>query len=162
MVKSIGLRTVAEHTIDNIDIVPPHGALFEKPVIRPTFEEAKALKLAELNAAFIEASETAHCISSVGFEINTDETANQNISSLIISMEATGTGSVRFCAYDNSFHEVTLLQLKAMQFEIIDNAQAIRQMKWGLREQIKVAETVEALEAINITSSSFIVCLNAL
>ena len=116
-----------------------------------TLEEVRATKLAELNGAFTTASETAHCMSSVGFEINADETANRNISSLIIATEATGAGSVRFCAYDNSFHDVTLAQLKTLQLEIIANAQAIYQRKWSLREQINTAETVEELEAIAIT-----------
>ena len=37
-----------------------------------TLEEAKATRLAELNTAFITASETAHCQSCLGFEINAD------------------------------------------------------------------------------------------
>ena len=40
-----------EHTIDVIDVVPPENALFEKPVIAPTFEDAKAAKLTEINSA---------------------------------------------------------------------------------------------------------------
>lgn len=136
----------------NKALIEDNGDWYEVVALpEQTLEEVRAAKLAELNAAFTAASETAHCLSSAGFEINADETANQNISSLIISMEATGTETVRFCAYDNSFHEVTLAQLKTLQLEIIANAQAIRQMKWVLREQIKVAETVEALDAINIT-----------
>ena len=109
--------------------------------------EARAAKLAALDAAFTTASETAHCMASTGFEVNADEIANRNISSLIIATEATGAGSVRFCAYDNRFHDVTLAQLKTLQLEIIANAQAIYQR----REQINAAETVEKLEAIVIT-----------
>lgn len=114
-------------------------------------DEAKAAKLEELNVAFTTASEIAHCMSSLGFEINADETANRNISSLIIAMEATAQETVQFCAYDNRFHEVTLAQLKTMQLEIIANAQAIYQCKWALRDRINSAETMEALDAINIT-----------
>ena len=115
-----------------------------------TLDEAGAAKLAELNTAFPPVSETAHCMSSAGFEINADETANRNISSLIIALEASTHKSVRFCAYDNSFHDVTLAQLKTMQLEIIANAQAIYARKWVLRELINVAETVESLNAIVI------------
>ena len=114
-------------------------------------EEAKAEKLAELNAAFTKASETAHCLSSLGFEINADETANRNISSLIIALEATGQQTALFCAWDNTFHEVTLSQLKTMQLEIIVNAQAIYQQKWVLIRQINSSETIEELNAIEIT-----------
>lgn len=127
------------------------GNWYEKGLApKQPLEEARAEKLAELNAAFIEASETAHCMSSVGFEINADETANRNISSLIVAMEASGQERVQFCAFDNSFHEVTLAQSKTMQLEIIANAQAIYQRKWSLREQIHAAKTVEELDAIVI------------
>ena len=111
-------------------------------------EEARAAKLAEINAAFTTASETARCLSSSGFEINADETANRNISSLIIAMEATGDETVRFCAFDNRFHDVTLMQLKTMQLEIIANAQTIYQMKWKMRERIDNAQHIEELDAI--------------
>ena len=120
-----------------------------------TLEEAKAARLIELNAAFTTAPETAYCQSSLGFEINADETANRNISSLIIALEATGQETVRFCAWDNGFHEVTHAQLKTMQLDIIAKAQAIYQQKWVLRERINSAGTVEELDAINMTFDIF-------
>ena len=127
------------------------GGWYEKGFApKQPLEEAREVKLLELNAGFTTASETAHCLSSAGFEINADETANRNIYSLIIAMEATEGETARFCAYDNRFHEVTLAQLKTMQLEIIANAQAIYQRKWSLREQIHAAETVEELEMIVI------------
>ena len=116
-----------------------------------TLEETKAAKLTELATAFDRATQTANCLSSFGFEINADETANRNISSLIIAMEATGQETVQFCAFDNTFHAVTLEQLKTMQLEIIANAQAIYQQKWVLRERINGSKTIEELEAIDIT-----------
>lgn len=127
------------------------GNWYEKEHVpqRP-LEEARTEKLDELNGAFTKTSQTAHCTSSLGFEINADETANRNISSLIIAMEAGGNETVQFCAYDNRFHEVTLAQLKTMQLEIIANAQAIYQQKWALRERINSAETGEELDAIVI------------
>lgn len=96
------------------------GAWYEKGHApqRP-LEEVKTEKLAELETAFNTSSQEAHCTSSVGFEIDADETANRNVSSLIVAMEANGEESVLFCAYDNTFHEVTLDQLRIMQIEII-------------------------------------------
>ena len=114
----------------------------------PLLEKARAAKLAELNAAFTTASETARCLSSAGFEINSDETANRNISSLIVAMEATGEETVRFCAFDNRFHDVTLAQLKTMQLEIIANARTIYEMKWKIRERIDNAQHIEELDAM--------------
>ena len=114
----------------------------------PSLEKARAAKLAELNAAFTTASETARCLSSAGFEINADETANRNISSLIVAMEATGGETVRFCAFDNCFHDVKLAQLKTMQLEIIANARTIYEMKWKIRERIDNAQHIEELDAM--------------
>ena len=66
-------------------------------------------------------------------------------------MEATGEQTVQFCAYDNSFYDVSLAQLKTMQLEIIAKAQALYQGKWMLREQINAALTLDELDAVSIT-----------
>lgn len=116
-----------------------------------TLEEAKVAKLTELAAAFDSASQTAHCMSSAGFEINADKTAARNISNLIVALEETDRETVHFCAHDNTFHTVNLPQLKTMRLEVIDHAEALYQMKWGLRNRIYAAETPGALEAIVIT-----------
>ncbi len=133
----------------NVETV--NGIMYEKGFAPlASLEEAKASKLADLNVAFAAASENACCLSSAGFRINADETANRNVSSLIIALEAAGAGTVQFCAYDNNFHDVTLEQLKAMQLEIIANARAIYERKWTLREQISSCDTVESLDAVVI------------
>lgn len=126
------LPFMPQYSVDMVETYPDDeveqgfdGNWYEKGhAPQKPLEEARAAKLTELNTAFTSASETAHCMSSAGFEINADETANRNISSLIIALEASTHKSVRFCAYDNSFHDVTLAQLKTMQLEIC-NAQAI-------------------------------------
>ena len=130
------------------------GAWYEKGHApqRP-LEEARTEKLAELEAAFDTASHKAHCTSSVGFEIDADETANRNVSSLIVAMEANGEDSVLFCAYDNTFHEVTLDQLRIMQIEIITHARAVYARKWALREAIEAAQSVVELESLSISFS---------
>ena len=136
----------------NKALIEDRGNCYEVVALpEQTLEEAKAAKLAELNAAFTTASETAHCLSSAGFEINADDTAARNILNLIIAIETTGQETVHFCSYDNVFHEIGLAELKAMQLEIIINAQSIYQRKWLLREQINAVETVEELDAIVIT-----------
>ena len=136
---------------DDISVSTVNGEWIEsEDLLKDKFERVKAAKLDELNSTFERVSNHAHCTFSAGFEINADETANRNISSLIIAMEATGQETVQFCAFDNTFHEVTLGQLRTMQLEIIANAQAIYQRKWELREQINAAETIEALDAIEM------------
>lgn len=115
----------------------------------PTFEEAKAAKLAKLNTAFASASENAHCLSSAGFEINADEIANRNIEGLVLVLVE--GESTLFRVYDNSFHEVSKEQLETMRKEIVVNSQRLYRIKWQLEAAIETAETVEELEAIAIT-----------
>ena len=136
---------------DDISISNSNGEWVEsEELLKDKLEWEKTAKLDELNSTFERVSNHAHCTSCAGFEINADETANRNISSLIIAMEATGQETVQFCAFDNTFHAVTLGQLRTMQLEIIANAQAIYQQKWVLRERINAAETIEALDAIEM------------
>lgn len=111
-------------------------------------EEARTEKLAELEAAFDTASREAHCTSSVGFEINADETADRNIRGLLVVTKENET--VQFRAYDNTFHDVTLNDLQTMLEDIVNNGNALYQKKWQMEAQIKAAETVEDLEAIDI------------
>ena len=114
----------------------------------PAFEELKAPKLEELNKAFNASPKSLYCMSSTGFEVNADETANRNISSLIYVLENTGDKTVPFCAYDNSFHDVTLEQLKTMKLGIIAHARSMYQLKWALRKKINAAASFDELNAV--------------
>ena len=126
------------------------GAWYEKGHApqRP-LEEARTEKLAELEAAFNTASQKAHCTSSVGFEIDADETANRNIEGLVLVMQPEET--TLFRAYDNTFHEVTREQLETMRKEIVVNSQYLYQAKWTMEARIRAAETAEALKIIVVT-----------
>ena len=137
-------------TYDEDQIEQGHdGTWYEKGHApqRP-LEEARTEKLAELEAAFDTASREAHCTSSVGFEINADETADRNIRGLLVVTKENET--VQFRAYDNTFHDVTLNDLQTMLEDIVNNGNALYQKKWQMEAQIKAAETVEDLEAIDI------------
>lgn len=121
----------------------PQGALV-------TLEEARAAALARLGAAFAAAEETGKVTSSAGFVIDATERSNRDIEGLITSMEAGGTQETTFCAADNSFHSVTLDQLKTMRLEVIAYGQALYARKWGLRTAIESAESAEAVQAVDI------------
>ena len=114
-----------------------------------SFPNVQARKLDELKRAFNIASENAHCLSSVGFEIDANETANRNISGLILVLNEGET--TMFRAYDNSFYEVTKEQLVIMQKEIVANSQSLYQRKWELETAINACQTVEELDDIIIT-----------
>ena len=113
-----------------------------------TLDEAGAAKLAELNTAFTPASETAHCMSFAGFEINADEIANRNIKGLVLVLNE--EESTLFRDWDNRFHEVTKEQLETMRKEIVVNSQRLYQTKWQIEAAIEAAETVGELDAIDI------------
>ena len=145
------------------DDVEPHGRELYARAVSGEFgeiasgipevslEEAKVEKLGALKAAFLTASETAHCMSSVGFEIDANETANRDINGLIVVMEARGKETELFRAYDNTFHEVTLDDLKTMLVEISEHGQKLYARKWQLEVSIQAATTAEELDAITIT-----------
>lgn len=137
------------------DIETVNGVIFEKgfaPI--QTLEETKAVRLTKLNAAFISASENAHCQSSAGFEINADETSNRNIEGLVLVLKP--EESTLFRAYDNSFHEVTKEQLETMRKEIVVNSQRLYQTKWWIEAAIESAQTVEELDAIDISFETLV------
>lgn len=117
----------------------------------PTFEEQKAAKLGEVKMAFEEASANAHFMSSAGFEIDANETANRDINGLIVVLEANGGDNVQFRAYDNTFHTVTLDDLKQMRVDISLHGQNLYIKKWTFENAIDAATTETELNAITIT-----------
>ena len=104
-------------------------------------ETERANKLSELSTAFEDASEMAHLTSSLGFEIDANETANRDIEGLTLVMSDTDT---------TQFHEVTRAQLETMRREIVANSQRLYQIKWQYRSLIEAATTVDELDAITI------------
>ena len=150
------LPFMPQYSVDMVETYPDDeveqgfdGNWYEKGhAPQKPLEEARAAKLTELNTAFTSASETAHCMSSAGFEINADEIANRNIEGLALVLEP--GESTLFRAYDNSFHEVTKEQLETMRKEIVVNSQRLYQTKWQIEAAIEAAETVDELDAIEI------------
>jgi hypothetical protein len=117
----------------------------------PLLAIGKEKMLETLREAWLAAEACGTVSTSAGFVIDATERANRDIEGLITSMEASGTENVTFCAADNSFHPVTLEQLKAMRLEIISHGQALYARKWELRTAIEQATTFEALDAVTIS-----------
>ena len=115
----------------------------------PSLETLKEDKLLELEKAQLEAEDKAFVYSSIGFEINANERAYRDVSGLLITTKEGDV--VQFCDLHNELHPVSLSQLKVMQEEIIRNGQAIYAKKWAMRNQIKLAENKEQLDAIVIS-----------
>ena len=116
----------------------------------PLLEDARARKLAALRAAWLEA-EASGTVSLDGVAYDADERANRDIAGLVTAMEAAGAGAVTFCAADNSFHELSLADLRRLQLAVIQRAQALYARKWTLRTAMEQAATFEALDAVQIS-----------
>lgn len=157
------LEIISDGKISNLEItsytteVKPYVDLWQAkydeinvPYI-PTFKEHKAAKLADIKIAFKKASENAHCTASIGFEIDANETANRDVNGLIAVLEAYGGGDVQFRAYDNTFHTVTLDDLKQMRVDISLHGQEMYVKKWALENDIEAATTEAELNDITIT-----------
>ena len=113
-------------------------------------EESRAAALARLNVAFAAAEASGKVMSSAGFVIDATERSNRDIEGLITIMEATSTPEAAFCAADNSFHTVTLEQLRTMRLEVIAYGQALYARKWELRAAIESAESVAEVQVVDI------------
>lgn len=112
--------------------------------------EARAAHLQKLAERFEHAEAFGHFGSALGFEVDATERANRDVSGLVTLMESTGQASVPFCDYGNVMRPVALAALKALQLELIAHGQLLYARKWTLREAILTAETIEAVQNIEI------------
>ena len=105
--------------------------------------QAKAFE--QLNEEFEQAKERAHVKSSLGFTVDANQTANENVNGLLVTI---GDGTVFFCDYNNEFHELNRAQLETLQKEIIQNAQNLYTQKWQYRTSIEECTEIEELTEI--------------
>lgn len=109
------------------------------------FENRQARALVQLSQDFEKVKERAHIKSSLGFTADANQTANENVNGLLVTI---GDGTAQFCDYYNKFHEVNKADLETMQTEIIQNAQYLYQQKWSYRTQIEECTDGDALDEI--------------
>lgn len=113
---------------------------------RNKFENRQARALTQLNADFETVKDRAHIKSSLGFTVDANQTANENVNGLLVTISDGET--VQFCDYYNQFHELTKSDLETLQTEIIQNAQNLYQQKWVYRTQIENCTDNEGLDAV--------------
>ena len=113
------------------------------------FENRQARALTQLNTDFETAKERAHIVSSLGFTVDANQTANENVTGLLVMIGDTET--VQFCDYHNQFHELNKSQLETLQTEIIQNAQSLYAQKWQYRTAIEDCVDNEGLDAVVAT-----------
>ena len=126
-----------------LEVVAP-----ETPV--KTLEQARAEKSVALKDAFRRALGNGRVTSSLGFDVNADETALRNLDGLVATMDDDGAATVAFCDFHNRFHDVSLDDVKTLRRDVARHTQALYQKKWALRHAIEQAETVEELDAIDV------------
>lgn len=117
----------------------------EKEADYNKFENKKARALTQLNADFETAKQRAHIMSRLGFEVDANQTANENVNGLLVTI---GDSTVQFCDYYNQFHELNKTDLQTLQNEIIQNAQSLYTQKWSYRNQIEQCENSNDLEQV--------------
>ena len=109
------------------------------------FENRQARALTQLNADFETVKERAHIKSSLGFTIDANSTAKENVQGLI---EEVGTGTVQFCDCYNQFHELSKTQLETLKSEINKNGQALYAQKWQYRVSIEQCTDNDSLDQV--------------
>ena len=110
------------------------------------FNEAKQNKLSELKTKADQTLDNAYVISSLGFKADANPVAVRDLEGLVII----GSDSVMFCDYDNEFHPLNKEQVLTLQREVLLNWQNMYAQKWTIRQQINEAESIEALNNIQI------------
>lgn len=146
----IAPKTIPGQSIKPGPIEIVEGQYVQTYVTTGTIDTCKAAYLEILHNTWL-AAEANGTVTVDGITIDATSRSNRDIEGLIISMEAQGIGSTVFCAADNSFHEVTLQQLKDFRLAVIGLGQRLYARKWELRTAIEAAETLEDLEAITIS-----------
>ena len=141
--------------IQEIDPAEDGARRFQIVAITPPgVEDVRAQKLSELDSSFMDWYESGATVtSSLGFVADSDSHAIMDISGLVTALEAQpveNRAAVAFMDANNVAHQLSLDQLKTLQLEVIQNGQEAYAQKWSLRTQIESADSVEALQAIEI------------
>lgn len=92
----------------------------------------------------------ATLISSLGFEADSNERANTDVSGLLVAYEDNQDALITFRDADNEFHALTYAQAKTLQKEIIENGNHAYAQKWMLDAQVESATTKEEIDAIEV------------
>lgn len=137
---------------------PETNARSVEKIPEKTVEEVRTEKKRALDSAFASWYEDGATLkSSLGFEVDSDSRAMQDVNGLVTAAESSAAfadtesgGGLIFMDANNVGHQVSIDQLKTLQLEIIQAGQAAYQEKWKLRDAIEKAKTKEELEKIEI------------
>lgn len=138
-----------EHTDKNIVRLPDWSFVYEDDP--RVFENSRQGKFDELRASFDERVSGAFTTTQ-GYSMQFDTTDAIKMQGAIQLLEATGaTEGYLTQADDTTVYHVPLDEMKAVLIEMMSAFAACHARKQELRAAIKAAETVEELDAIEIT-----------
>lgn len=132
---------ISSDFVEQIEEIPPK-----------TLDEVKADKLAQLKAISqkytVNDCDEMFLTSSLGYAINADKTAQDNIRGLIEAHEETDL--IKYKLYDNTFKDVTIADLKIMLKECAQNGENLYTQKFLYQAQINACTSVDEVNAIEI------------
>ena len=109
------------------------------------FPKLQKEALENLNEDFEDAKQRAYIKSSLGFTADANQTANENVNGLLITI---GNETVEFCDYYNEFQMLNKEQLETLRLEIIQNAQNLYQQKWNYRCAVETCTNKNELDEV--------------
>lgn len=137
-----------EYGVEVVEVVP----------VAPSLESLKSQKMVELEERFNEyrQSKDTFIESSLGFRVNANVTAFDNVSGLVAQLQyrqenGEANPTIGFMTFDDELVTLSLADLKKLQVEISENGSLAYAKKWQIRTEIEQAQNEEELNAISIT-----------
>ena len=122
------------------------------PFLETPIDEVKTRLYSRLDQEFqsYRNSSRTYIESSLGFKVNANITAFNNVQGVIVQAEAGAStlspeGKVAFTDFDDNIQMLDIEQLKTIQLEISVNGSRAYGVKWAYREQIEKATSHEEL-----------------
>lgn len=150
-------KTIAEWAQFGVEIVEAKSTVAKEQSI----ELLKELALGRIGAAFeaFRKSSKTYIYSSLGFKVNANTTAFENVSGLVAQLqyrqdEGELDPVVSFMTYDDETQNLSLAQMKTIQMEISSYGTRAYEYKWGVKAKVRACSSKEELDAIVIDFSS--------
>ena len=139
---------LAEYGVEVVEVIP----------VAPSLDVLKSQKMVELEERFAEYRQSSNTFieSSLGFRVNANVTAFDNVSGLVAQLQyrqenGEANPTIGFMSFDDALVVLSLSDLKKLQVEISENGSKAYAQKWAVRTAIENAKNKEALNEISIT-----------
>ena len=143
--------------VETVEDWAKYGVVVEDAKVEPSLDELKARKNRELDDKFgnYRNASSTYMVSSLGYKVNANVVAFDNVNGLVAQLEyrkseGEENPTVGFMTFEDELVELDLASMRKLLVEISQNGSKVYAKKWQYREQIRVAESKEDLEAIVI------------